>query len=144
MRSDNEKWVILAWRASNWVDGVKFIVCSTIPNVLPFLNTELNNDWWLGNNRYELASRLYGDTSPHARFGLTADLCADHVMLQSNITTYCAVYQCQTLADLPIWLWQLTDNDTTAVSSQAGIKHSVLHNVIITSTLSVYHHRPVN
>jgi len=29
--------------------------------------------------------------------------------------------------------WQ--DNDTTAVSSQAGIEHFVLHNVIITSTL---------
>ena len=32
--------LVVAWCANNWVDGVKFVACSTIPDVLPWQNLE--------------------------------------------------------------------------------------------------------
>jgi len=42
--------VIVARCVNNWVDRTKFVLCSGIPNVLSFLNTELRN------TRYKLTS----------------------------------------------------------------------------------------
>ena len=71
--------VILAWRASNWVDGVKFVSCSTIPNVLPFLKTEL------GNTRYELAGWLFHVGSRQTKSSLSCSVGSLVIALDDSV-----------------------------------------------------------
>ena len=72
---------IIARYANTWVDGIKFVVYTTIPDVLPFFKAELRN------TRYKLAGREFhaGYRQAESNLGCTISfLVARHIHINRN------------------------------------------------------------